>query len=104
MALVRASGLRVRANGDTFGDGSFPGGHTKTLVGIGESSGDRDLGDVKPDVLPLSNMGGVVSSLQFLKTGTNDDCDYYSYRPTSSGISIEWPVCKDRTDRGVQRH
>ena len=71
----------VRANGDTFGDGSFPGGHTKTLVGIGESSGDRDLGDVKPDVLPLSNMGGVVSSLQFLKTGTNDDCDYYSYRP-----------------------
>ena len=74
-------GCSVRANGDTFGDGSFPGGHTKTLVGIGESSGDRDLGDVKPDVLPLSNMGGVVSSLQFLKTGTNDDCDYYSYRP-----------------------
>jgi hypothetical protein len=29
----------------------------------------------------LSNMGGVVSSLQFLKAGTNDDCDYYSYRP-----------------------
>jgi len=74
-------GCSVRANGDTFGDSSFPGGHTKTLDGIGESSGDRDLGHVHPDYLPLSNMGGVVSSLQFLKTGTNDDCDYYSYRP-----------------------
>ena len=92
VALVRAAAMRVRANGDTFGDGSFPGGHTKTLVGIGESSGDRDLGDVKPDVLPLSNMGGVVSSLQFLKTGTNDDCDYYSYRP-----DIFWDL--DRSDQ-----
>jgi hypothetical protein len=72
----------VRANGDTFDDGSFPGDHTRTLTGVGEPRSDADLGHVPPDRLALANMGSVVSSLQFLAAGSiSDDCDYYSYRP-----------------------
>jgi hypothetical protein len=75
-------GCSVRANDNHIGADSFPGDRTRTLIGVGQSRSDANLGNVRADFPSSDNMDGVVTSVQFLKAGTaNDDCDYYSYRP-----------------------
>lgn len=75
-------GCTIRANDNHIGDDPFPGDRTKTLIGVGHALNDVDLGNVSADPPSSDDMDGVVTSVQFLKTGTdNEDCDYYSYRP-----------------------
>jgi hypothetical protein len=70
----------VRANEKAVGEDDFPGSHTKTLVGTGQAARDPRLEDVAPDG-GSGNMDKEITSAQILKTGTGEDCDYYSYRP-----------------------
>jgi hypothetical protein len=70
----------VRANEKAIGEDGFPGSHTKTLVGTGQAARDSALEDVTPDS-GSGNMDREITSVQILKTGTGEDCDYYSYRP-----------------------
>src|SRR4029450_5022622 len=70
----------VRANEKAVGEDDFPGSHTKTLVGTGQAARDPKLEDVAPDA-GSGNMDKEITSAQILKTGTGEDCDYYSYRP-----------------------
>jgi hypothetical protein len=85
----------VRANDNHIGADSFPGDRTKALNGFGQSLADADLSNVSADTPGAGDMDGVVTSVQFLKTGTNEDCDYYSYRP-----EIFWDLDRNGTYNG----
>lgn len=66
-------GCTIRANDDDFGDGDFPGEHTRTLFGTGEPEKDADLGSV-PNNSNSGSMDEELTSVQFF-----DNCaTYYS--------------------------
>jgi hypothetical protein len=88
-------GCTVRANDNHIGADSFPGDSTKTLVGVGQALNAANLSNVSADTPGAGSMDGVVTSVQFLKTGTNEDCDYYSYRP-----EIFWDLYRNNTYTG----
>ncbi len=69
-------GCSIRANDDDFGDGDFPGEHTRTLFGTGEPESDANLASV-PNNSNSGSMDEEITSVQFL-----ENCaEYYSTIP-----------------------